>query len=259
MTATRPLLRPLPAPPSVHRKPVLLRRRKPPRGPKHDLWVVPYADMMTLLFALFVVLYALGEIKMSRLAELRRSIAFAFHYEGLTSGQTDPGTFESGASGGEMLEGVELVNAQWGPMEQFLHKTLAPQFEKLTGSSLEIVLSDSGMDVTTSLEAFWASGEIGVRDDVQVWLVELFEGIWDYASDVRVRILVPDVAIGRDASGVQVRAEELCGRRLDRLRALLRRIPAVDPRRVVTELALAPPSVESWERAGRITFSFSNP
>jgi hypothetical protein len=247
------------SPPAQRRRPVTLRRRRRFRGPKHDLWVVPYADMMTLLFALFVVLYALGEIELSRLSELRRSIAFAFHYDGPPNGHTEPGMFEQGTSGGELIDGVELVNAQWGPMERFLHQTLVPEFEKVTGTSLEVVITDDSMDVTAPLDAFWDAGEVDVREDVQVWLVGLFEGIQAYAAETRVRVRVPDVAIGKDANGVQIRAEELCSRRLARLRELLRRIPAVDPRRVVSELALLPPSVEDWERAGRITFAFSNP
>ncbi|MCH7861030.1 MAG: hypothetical protein IH998_04915, partial [Proteobacteria bacterium] len=34
-----------------------------------EAWVISYADMVTLLFALFVVLYALGEIKLSKLKD----------------------------------------------------------------------------------------------------------------------------------------------------------------------------------------------
>ena len=40
-------------------------------GPRHDLWVVPYADMMTLLFALFVVLYAMGVQDLEKLKTVR--------------------------------------------------------------------------------------------------------------------------------------------------------------------------------------------
>ena len=47
-----------------------------------EAWVISYADMVTLLFALFVVLYALGEIKLSKVKELARSVAFAFSFEG---------------------------------------------------------------------------------------------------------------------------------------------------------------------------------
>ena len=88
------------------------------RKHKHDehinmeAWVIPYADMVTLLFALFVVLYALGEIQLSKLKDVSKSIAFAFNFQG--SGKTkEPGHFNEGTDGdGRVIEGTRLVTAQ---------------------------------------------------------------------------------------------------------------------------------------------------
>ena len=40
----------------------------------HERWLVSFADMMTLLFALFVVLYAMSQIDLERLRKLKKSI-----------------------------------------------------------------------------------------------------------------------------------------------------------------------------------------
>lgn len=229
------------------------------RGPKHDLWVVPYADMMTLLFALFVVLYALGEVKLSKLTELRRSMAFAFHAGDDSGGFSQEGEFERSEGSGELVDAPELINAQWGAMERFLHESLVDEFKKVSGKMLEIAVTEDSMTVTAPLDSFYAADGLSPQEDVQRWVVELFDGIWDYAAEVRVRIDVPDVITARDLSGMPVRAEELCARRLGRMRELLRLIPAVDPRQVISELRVTPPVDGDWQRAGRITFSFSNP
>lgn len=79
-------------------------------GPMHvdERWVVPYADMMTLLLALFVMLFALSNIDVRKFAALAQSMAAAFNTDVMTgttavtvmSGQEsapDVGTFDSGA------------------------------------------------------------------------------------------------------------------------------------------------------------------
>jgi chemotaxis protein MotB len=48
----------------------------------HERWVVSYADFMTLLFALFVVLYATGRVDQKKLVQITQSIKFAMHFKG---------------------------------------------------------------------------------------------------------------------------------------------------------------------------------
>jgi chemotaxis protein MotB len=87
------------------------------RGKKHDdhggghvdeRWIVPYADMLTLLFAVFVMLFALSNIDLRKFAALAQSLSSAFSTDVMhgtqattvTSGTTTaPGTgsMDSGA------------------------------------------------------------------------------------------------------------------------------------------------------------------
>jgi len=44
----------------------------------HERWLVSYADMVTLLFALFVVLYAISQVNQKKFDEVSTSLAVAF-------------------------------------------------------------------------------------------------------------------------------------------------------------------------------------
>lgn len=44
----------------------------------HERWLVSYADMVTLLFALFVVLYAISQVNQKKFDEISTSLAVAF-------------------------------------------------------------------------------------------------------------------------------------------------------------------------------------
>ena len=232
-------------------------------GPKHDFWVVPYADMLTLLFALFVVLYSIGEVRLKKLAELRRSFAFALGSEQSPTGES--GQFDLGSnSAGDLIEGLELINAQSGPMRQLLLETLPKQFEEVFGRSLEVVVTDDTVAFTAPLDALWERGEVTPREDAQIWLFDLFEGIGrddgtPLASEAEIRIEAPDSIVGRDANGRSVRTEELCTKRLTRLRSLLRLVPQAQSNDISTKFWPTAPSTGDWETEAKITFAFSTP
>lgn len=66
----------------------------------HERWAVSYADMMTVLVGLFIILYSISQVDQTKFEELRQSLAVGF-------GNNAPSTLE-GAPGA--LTGVEATN-----------------------------------------------------------------------------------------------------------------------------------------------------
>jgi hypothetical protein len=55
----------------------------------HERWLVSYADMLTLLFVLFVVLYSMSDVNMKKFAELAAGLSSGFGAQSAAfSGQT---------------------------------------------------------------------------------------------------------------------------------------------------------------------------
>lgn len=54
------------------------RRRRPHYRPSHDRWLISYADYVTLLLALFVVLYAMSTVDMERIQSVVSGMRTAF-------------------------------------------------------------------------------------------------------------------------------------------------------------------------------------
>ena len=48
----------------------------------HERWLVSYADFMTLLFAFFVVMYAVSRVDNKRMVQAQESIRWAMHFSG---------------------------------------------------------------------------------------------------------------------------------------------------------------------------------
>lgn len=69
----------------------------------HEAWVIPYADMLTLLMALFLVLFAISSVDLAKFKMLANSLGNAFS----GSGTTDSNMVLSPAGGGDtLLEGT---------------------------------------------------------------------------------------------------------------------------------------------------------
>jgi chemotaxis protein MotB len=59
----------------------MAKKHKCPEFENHERWLVAFADMMTLLFALFVVLYSIANVEKEKLKKVSGSIQKAFGME----------------------------------------------------------------------------------------------------------------------------------------------------------------------------------
>lgn len=78
-----------------------MRRKSPEEAKKenHERWIVSYADMITLLLAAFVVLYAMSNPDVTKLERVRHSIEEAFSPNVLRGAFGASPIFEGGAGG----------------------------------------------------------------------------------------------------------------------------------------------------------------
>ncbi|MEE9127705.1 MAG: flagellar motor protein MotB [Planctomycetota bacterium] len=233
-----------------------------------EAWVISYADMVTLLFALFVVLYALGEIKLSKLKEVAQSVAFAFNFQG-TGKTREPGIFDAGRDGiGQVLEGAPLISAEKETIKTFLQETLPEAFQEQTGSSLDIVQTDDTISYKAKLSAYFAEGNYTSlrNNELARVLSELVSKTSSFTSDIRIRIKAPNVVISRNENGTYLRSMWICHLRLVYLHDFVTTANGVDHTRVTTEFQyqdgrIYPPGspwARGWEDRATLEVGFSN-
>ena len=79
----------------------MAKKQKCPEFENHERWLVAFADMMTLLFALFVVLYSIANQDIEKLKKVSQSIQKAFNVE-VTDNSGPPGE----PKGNSLNEGI---------------------------------------------------------------------------------------------------------------------------------------------------------
>lgn len=188
----------------------MARKKKPQEHVNHERWLVSYADFITLLFAFFVVMYAISELDKRKMVEARKSFQFALS-SNTEGGETkNPFAFfdakaDSPFGGLDPVErrevpgdvedegGTETQPQQGVPAtekkpsvppvqrdKQLLNRLKADLegsivIEGLTGSKLgiEVDTVPEGLRIRLPREVLFATGSIELRDDAWVVLADL--------------------------------------------------------------------------------------
>src|SRR5271165_3392478 len=84
----------------------MARRKKHEEHVNAEAWAIPYGDLVTLLFALFTVMYAMSSVNEGKFRVLSDSMIAAFHGTPKSMQPINIGEKEPGKGGDKPLVGV---------------------------------------------------------------------------------------------------------------------------------------------------------
>jgi len=122
------------------------RKKKHPEHINHERWLISYADFITLLFAFFVVMFAVSQVDSKRMGRFTESFAKAVGIEAFT---------ESGVG---ILPGGEMPKKATEPHDQRL--VLAPELESL---QVDITMMQKNHVLPAALQVFQRRNELVIR------------------------------------------------------------------------------------------------
>jgi chemotaxis protein MotB len=146
----------------------MARKKKHEEHENLERWLISYSDFITLLFALFVVLFALTNIDLKKLKQASKSIQFGFAVMG-TGGTGAPPVFH-GPEGDSLTKGEykgKIVNYErlMEVKKRLIHE-LFEFFEEGKGKGgLELKLDDRGLVIRISGE-FIKKGDAALEPPV---------------------------------------------------------------------------------------------
>lgn len=109
----------------------MARKPKHEEHENHERWVISYADLLTLLFAVFVVLYASSRVDTTKLAQASESMRWALHFKG-EGGVTKVALFR-----GPPTEGGCATNLGMDPPAGSVQKKLLEETRRKLEKSLK--------------------------------------------------------------------------------------------------------------------------
>jgi chemotaxis protein MotB len=165
--------------------------KKPKKQPEQEhenaeRWLVTYADLLTLLFAFFVVLYAMSQVDPKKYDEL--SQAFQTIFQGANMGYVVDQAQSKGTKG-EMLEGKQ----QEDPSKTLRQKrnTLQTQLEYrlkniMPQNQYKVTEVQEGIKITLFSDTFFAPGSPEVQPQAVPFIGKIAEGLKPLPNAVRI-------------------------------------------------------------------------
>ncbi len=147
----------------------------------HERWMVSFADFMTLLFALFVVLFAISQVDAKKLQEVSESMEQAF---GVTKGSTS--VLPSKPTPAVAIIPPIVTQQQLKAMTALKAK-LEEQLEKeKLRESVNIQIQERGMVISLRDAAFFDSGAADLRSSVLGKLGRFLRQLEGVPNDMRI-------------------------------------------------------------------------
>lgn len=146
------------------------------KGEREDLdrWLVSYADYMTLMFALFVVLYALSLVKNEEFSVLTESLTRVFEKPKQSeTGVTGPALLTQNTPQSELPKYGSSIDTAKGPELVADATRLAQLDQQFLGSPLESL----EQELTQSLSQLVEQGLARVREEQDWLIIELNSGL----------------------------------------------------------------------------------
>ncbi|MBA4181015.1 MAG: chemotaxis protein MotB [Anaerolinea sp.] len=150
------------------------------KAENHERWIVSYADMVTLLFALFVVLYATSDANPEKLQVVRNSIDDAFSVGVLQGSNGTSPVF----GGGGLTPSINEVKSK---TFTGLGKTLN-DFASANGLEGKITIRSDADSITISLadNLLFDSGSADLKPGAQDVLTQVAAALSGLPNDLRI-------------------------------------------------------------------------
>lgn len=147
-------------------------KRRPRRDDSNahvdETWLLPYADMLTLLVALFIVLFAMGQIDQAKYDQLKIVLSETLGGQGILDNQNAlddadeqaRNTLESNPS--ELSEASKIERSELEQLQARLNGYIE---EKQLADRLQTELGASGLLITINDGILFASGSAELKSD----------------------------------------------------------------------------------------------
>jgi chemotaxis protein MotB len=172
----------------------MARKKAHEKEANHERWLVSYADFITLLFAVFVTLYAMSQTDKKKVEEVVASMRDSFGYSVLTAPPTKPSIIAAGSmsvvpsmrkSSGSSLKkgknkgGEQDFKATKASIEAYLMKTRAQD-------KVSVTINQRGLVVSLKEAGFFDSGSATLKQSSYALLNDVVESLASYSNGIRV-------------------------------------------------------------------------
>jgi len=166
------------------------KKKKAEEHVNHERWVVSYADFITLLFAFFVVLYAISQVDAKKMSHLITSMQSAFNTKVFPSGsarlslQTGGGTPpDPHVLDLDTYPTKRLIDPKMAEIERSIVLTIGDDELK---DKVQIIEEERGLVVRLAETGFFDPGKAMFKPRSEALLLKIGESLRNIPNQVRI-------------------------------------------------------------------------
>jgi chemotaxis protein MotB len=174
-----------------------MRRRRHRAHANHERWLVSYADFVTLLFALFVVLFSTAQVDHRRVGRLAKAIEAGFQQMGVfdSSASRPPLLISEPISATPSPTIEDAVPADKPDMDIMQKKLESAMAGEISSGVVAVTPTKEGIVVSLREAGFFDSGSTHLRPQALPTLAEFVSVIGPERVKVRIEGHTDDVPI----------------------------------------------------------------
>lgn len=151
-------------------------------SPSTDRWLLSYADFITLLFAFFVVLYAVAQHDRSKMTDVSESVKRAFGGIALSARKAPP-TVSAPVPKPELKSVAPGTPGDLAPVYAHLKQQLTPE---IADGKMQVIMNSGGVIITLHENSFFPSGGDAIYPSAFDSLAKVAATIRDLPNPVRL-------------------------------------------------------------------------
>ena len=159
------------------------RRSSSGHSSSSERWLVSYSDLITLLFALFVILYAMSQSDLAKFKKVSQSMKEAFDPSQKKS-LTKP---EADLTGPSMADPFQAESREFNRMQDELEQSIqtAVGSEQLP-EKFALLQDERGLIVRIAVKDFFLEGSAEVPDDLKPILLRIGKTLGHFEKKIKI-------------------------------------------------------------------------
>lgn len=170
-----------------------MSRRKKQRHDDHadtHRWVISYADFITLLFAFFVVMYAISSVNVSKYRSMSEGMQSAFNKDAKQKAPTEVKTPKSGQTASKAKN-----NAATSGAGTDIFKSLEAAFKDLADANDQVIRKEGWIEMDIKANSLFDSGSADLTPAALNKIMEIAKLLKDIPYPIRIEGFTDSIPI----------------------------------------------------------------
>jgi chemotaxis protein MotB len=180
----------------------MARKHKKHEHVNHERWLVSYADFITLLFAFFVVMFAVSQVDSKKLGRFTESVNVAFQTQGIFAPNSGSPLERGGSAGSSLVPSIVSDRPSLfrytasSPRAQAVKESLEERIDAAgLGSLVGLRYDERGVVVSLPESLYFRAGTANLRSESLEHMAEIAKAVGEQSGPIVVEGHTDDLPV----------------------------------------------------------------